>query len=45
MLHQVQMFFESEIKGFWKKPTHLAVRNDGTAIGELFGKYLYPDRI
>jgi len=42
MLPQVQVFFELEIKEFWKKSVHFSVRNDGAAIGDLFGKYLYP---
>ncbi len=42
MLPQVQNFFELEIKEFWKKSVHFSFRNDGAAIGDLFGKYLYP---
>jgi len=41
-LPQVKSFFEGEVDKFWKDPTHLEVRMDGPAIGQLFGEFLYP---
>jgi len=41
-ISDVKLFFEKEVKEFWKVPCHVAVRMNGPAIGKLFGEYLYP---
>jgi len=42
LLPSIRLFFQSEIKEFWDKPEHVAVRQEGEAIEYFFGQYLLP---
>jgi len=41
IIDSIKTFFEEEIKLFWDKQEHIAVHQDGKAIGKLFGQYPY----